>query len=185
MNRAERRRIERAARKMNLDGVSENDIQRAVNHAELRDQISMSVRMEQFAQKVVQKQNEQDLEEIQKAAANQAYMDWLHKFEKVFVQAFLVSFAMAVHDKFPNWGTKPIEEMVSRAAAWNDRFIVEYKRDIIAFKNLYAICFGAPLQLQLVDLDEPVIDGKDVPKSELWKVMEEKNAQGGDETEKG
>lgn len=172
MNRAERRRMERAVKKADLDGITPMDVERAMAHQEMRENVSRQIIMDQFAARVVKKQNEQDLKEIQMAAANQAYMDWLHKFENKFVQAFLVSFAMALHDKFPNWGTKPIQEMIANAAAWNDRFIVEYKRDIIAYKNLYAIAFGEPLELQMVDMDKgPIIDGEGVPKSEVWKAV--------------
>lgn len=167
MKRAERRRIERTAKKMNLDGITAGDIQRAMDHAELRDQITASVRMEQLAKKVVQKQNEQDLEDIQLAAANQSYFDWCHKYEKEFVEAFLISFSLAVHEKFPRWGIDAVSRMVSDASAWTDKYIMEYKRDLISYRNLYAITFGEPMQLQIVcpKTGEPIVSGKDVPKA--------------------
>jgi len=174
MTRAERRRIERTAKKMNLDGITAGDIQRAMDHAELRDQVTASVRMEQFAKKVVRKQNEQDLEDIQLAAANKAYMDWCHKFEKEFVEAFLISFSLAVHEKFPRWGVKAVSKLVAEASAWTDKYIMEYKRNLIGYRNLYAITFGEPMQLQIIDPDEPIISGKDVPKAPSnWTAISE------------
>lgn len=170
MTRAERRRLEREARKVK---ASTEELSQAIAASELRAQINASVRVETMAQRIAKKQAEMDIDEIYKAAGAEAYKQWLQRFERILLDTLYISFSLAIHDKFPRWGVDKIEELIEATMRYNDLFVTDYKRNEWDFGSLYAITFGRrPEHVTLLDDDrKPVVGSDGVPKSDKWKAV--------------
>lgn len=149
MNRAERRRLEREARKEKVS-VDSYYMHPAVNEALERQKLAEQAArfMDKFGSEM---------------AAEKAYWDCMRLYDEQFSKAIVISCAMMLKDFFPRWHAKAIEKYVQRFMDYMDMYGDDYKYDIGKFKDLYAITFGEPL-IMTHEPKKPVMR-----KEKIWK----------------
>ncbi len=147
MTRAERRRIEREARKVVRKGnVTQSDVAAMMKEEEKRQEISNAVRARMLAKKIDRELGQKYYEQVY----TEAYKEGISSFDMDSQSIFCISFALALRDKFPQWGADAIEKIVQSAIDWNGRFISEFDRDLDAYKLHYGVAIGREFELEEV-----------------------------------
>lgn len=154
MNREERRAWKKTHKGEELPVLT--DLQIKTQEALMIDRI---------AKAAVAEASRNNFEDAWNAAAAKAYADWMHHFEYEFLTAMIICASMALKEKFPSWGEAPVKKFRESMMAWSDKFVREYKNDTEAFRNLYAITFGKPLEFDITELDgKTIVSGKGIPR---------------------
>lgn len=148
MKRAERRRMERAAKKMVKKGnITESDVARMMREEEQRQEISHAVRVRALTDRIDKELGDKYYAQVY----SEAYNDGVSDFNMDSQTVFFISFGLALKDKFPKWGPDAIESVVQGAIDWNERYIKEFGRDLDAYKLHYAMEVGRKFELEEIE----------------------------------